>query len=136
MALPNDTVTTNIVPVQGIFKPEPTFDLITFIGPAGTPFLPPTSPFLDGVTITNSTINSSVIGGTVPAAAYFSSGQVAATPSVATDLANKGYVDSVASGLSFKQPALVATTANITLSGEQTIDGVLTVSIHRCVEHA
>ena len=68
MALPNDTVTTNIVPVQGIFKPGPTFDLITFIGPAGTPFLPPSSPFLDGVTITNSTINSTVIGGSVPAA--------------------------------------------------------------------
>jgi hypothetical protein len=122
MALPNDTVTTNIVPVQGIFKPEPTFDLITFIGPAGTPFLPPTSPFLDGVTITNSTINSTVIGGSVPAAGTFTSiattsGTISNLPVNNTDIANKQYVDSVAQGLDIKAACLYGTTANITLSG-------------------
>ena len=101
MALPNDTVTTNIVPVQGIFKPGPTFDLITFIGPAGTPFLPPSSPFLDGVTITNSTINSTVIGGTSPSTGNFTNittvtGQITTLPTNNTDIANKQYVDSVA----------------------------------------
>lgn len=116
------TSTVNIVPVQGLFKPEPTFDLITFIGPAGTPFLPPINPFLDGVTITNSTIDSSVIGGTTPAAGYFTNiyattGQIATTPSGDTDIANKAYVDSVAQGLDIKDSCVYGTTGNITLSG-------------------
>ena len=39
-------------------------------------------------------------------------------------LATRGYVDSVAAGLDPKDSCKVATTANITLSGTQTIDGV------------
>ena len=116
------TNTTNIKPVQGLFKPEPTFDLITFIGPAGTPFIPPIDPIQSGLTITGSTIDSSVIGGTAPAAGYFTSiyattGQVATTPSADTDIANKAYVDSVAQGLDVKASCVYATTNNITLSG-------------------
>ena len=116
------TSTVNIVPVQGLFKPEPSFDLITFIGPAGTPFLPPVNPLLDGVTITNSTIDSSVIGGSVPAAGYFTNiyaltGQVATSPSADTDIANKAYVDSVAQGLDVKASCVYSTKNNITLSG-------------------
>ncbi len=49
-----------------------------------------------------------------------------AAPSASSDAATKGYVDSVAEGLKPKQAVKLATTANITLSGEQTIDGVLT----------
>ena len=45
-------------------------------------------------------------------------------PVAPTDAANKAYVDSVAQGLSIKDPVRVATTAAITLSGLQTIDGV------------
>lgn len=45
---------------------------------------------------------------------------------VATQRAVKAYVDTVAQGLDPKQSVLCATTANITLSGEQTIDGVAT----------
>ena len=41
-----------------------------------------------------------------------------------SDAANKGYVDGVAQGLDIKDSVRVATTANITLSGTQTIDGV------------
>jgi hypothetical protein len=116
------TNTTNIKPVQGLFQPEPTFDLITFIGPAGTPFIPPIDPIQSGLTITGSTIDSSVIGGTAPAAGYFTSiyattGQVATTPSADTDIANKAYVDSVAQGLDVKASCVYATTNNITLSG-------------------
>lgn len=48
------------------------------------------------------------------------------TPTTSSQLATKGYVDSVAQGLDPKPSVLVATTTNITLSGEQTIDGVLT----------
>jgi hypothetical protein len=116
------TNTTNIKPVQGLFQPEPTFDLITFIGPAGTPFLPPIDPIQSGLTITGSTIDSSVIGGTAPAAGYFTNiyavtGQVATAPSSDTDIANKAYVDSVAQGLDVKASCVYATTNNITLSG-------------------
>lgn len=47
-----------------------------------------------------------------------------ATPTADTDAANKGYVDSVAQGLDVKLSVKVATTANITLSGLQTVDGI------------
>jgi|GEM_PF-1371981 len=46
------------------------------------------------------------------------------TPTTNTDAATKAYVDSVAQGIDAKASCLVATTANITLSGTQTIDGV------------
>lgn len=45
-------------------------------------------------------------------------------PTSAQDAATKNYVDSVAQGLDVKASVRVATTANITLSGTQTIDGV------------
>jgi hypothetical protein len=109
--------TTNIVPVQGVFDPEPTFAIQYFVGPAGTPFFAPINPVQSGLTITNSTIDSSVIGGNVPAAAYFSTAQVAATPTADADVANKAYVDSVAQGLDIKASCLYTTTGNITLSG-------------------
>ena len=50
------------------------------------------------------------------------------TPTSNTDAATKAYVDSVAQGLSVKTAVRVATTANITLSGTQTIDGVALVA--------
>lgn len=51
-----------------------------------------------------------------------------ADPLNAQDAASKAYVDSVAQGLDVKASCLVATTANITLSGTQTIDGVAVVA--------
>lgn len=115
--------TTNIVPVQGVFGPEPTFTLQYFVGPAGTPFFPPIDPVQSGLTITNSTIDSSVIGGSAPAAAYFTTAQVAAAPTADADVANKAYVDSVAQGLDIKASCLYTTTNNITLSGLSTQAG-------------
>lgn len=47
-----------------------------------------------------------------------------AEPVSASDAATKGYVDAARSGLDVKASVRVATTANITLSGTQTIDGV------------
>jgi hypothetical protein len=47
-----------------------------------------------------------------------------ATPTSENDAANKAYVDGARAGLDVKGSVRVATTANITLSGEQTIDGV------------
>jgi len=49
-----------------------------------------------------------------------------AAPISGTDAANKTYVDDALDGRKWKQSVLNATTADITLSGEQTIDGVLT----------
>jgi hypothetical protein len=109
--------TTNIVPVQGIFGPEPLFTPITLVGPAGSFFYAPINPVQSGLTITNSTIDSSVIGGAIPAAGFFSTGQVAASPVADADIANKAYVDSVAQGLDIKASCLYTTTNNVTLSG-------------------
>lgn len=46
-------------------------------------------------------------------------------PTSAQDAATKAYVDAARSGLDVKASVRVATTANITLSGAQTIDGVV-----------
>ena len=54
-----------------------------------------------------------------------------ATPTADGDAASKSYVDGVAQGLDIKEAARVATTANITLSGTQTIDGVSVVADDR-----
>ncbi len=54
-----------------------------------------------------------------------------ATPTADGDAASKSYVDGVAQGLDVKEAARVATTANITLSGTQTIDGVSVVADDR-----
>jgi len=68
------------------------------------------------------------LGSTSLTLAGLTSVTVTQDPVSALQLATKQYVDSVATGLSPKAPVLVATTANITLSGEQTIDGVTTSS--------
>lgn len=49
-------------------------------------------------------------------------------PTNAQDAATKAYVDAVAQSLDVKGSVVVATTANITLSGAQTIDGVAVVA--------
>jgi len=48
-------------------------------------------------------------------------------------LATKQYVDTVAQGLDPKASCVAATTANITLSGTQTIDGVALIAGDRCL---
>lgn len=122
------TITTNIVPVQGTFEPLPPYECINLIGPAGTPFYAPTNPNLDGVSITNSTINSTTIGATTPSTAAFTTATMVNQPIGNLDLCNKTYVDAAIVGISWKQPVRAATLTNITLSGAQTIDTVSVVA--------
>jgi hypothetical protein len=106
----------------------PPYDCINLIGPAGTPFFAPTNPDLDGVNITNSTINSTTIGATTPSTAAFTTATMVNQPIGNLDLCNKTYVDAAIVGISWKQPVRAATLLNITLSGAQTIDTVPVVA--------
>ncbi len=54
-----------------------------------------------------------------------------ADPTGAQDAATKGYVDAAVNGTDWKQSVRAATTANITLSGIQTIDGISLVAAER-----
>jgi hypothetical protein len=124
--------TTNIVPVQGIFNPAPTYSLVTLVGPAGSFFYPNINPSQSGLAITNSTIDSSPIGLYSPSTAAFTSGTVSATPTGSNDIVNKAYVDFIAAGLTWKQAVRVATTVNLaSLSGLLTIDTITVTSGER-----
>jgi hypothetical protein len=130
MTSPSNSDVQNLLPVQAYFNLDGSFN--TFIG-QGVPFYATANPVQSGLTITNSTINSSVIGGSVPAAGTFTNiatttGTITTAASGPTDIVNKQYVDYFAAGLSWKAPALTATSANITLSGLQTINGVTLVA--------
>jgi hypothetical protein len=122
MANPSDSTVQNLLPVQAYFDVQGNFQ--TFIG-QNKPFYAIPDPNQSGLNITNSTINSTTIGVTSPAVAYFTSGYVSVAPTTATGIANKQYVDYYAAGLSWKQPVKAASLANIaSLSGFQTIDAV------------
>lgn len=51
-----------------------------------------------------------------------------ALPTTGDQAANKNYVDNAINGTSWRSPVRVATTANITLTGTQTIDGIAVVA--------
>ena len=59
-----------------------------------------------------------------------------AAPTADQDAANKGYVDAVVAGLTWKNSVKAATVANVTLSGAQTIDGVSLVAGDRVLVRA
>ena len=128
MTSPAQSSVQNLLPVQAYFDAQDNF--VTFIG-QNKPFYATPDPNQSGLNITNSTINSTTIGATTPSTGHFTSGQVDATPTGATDIANKQYVDYLAAGLSWKAPVTAATTVaggNITLSGAQTIDTISVVA--------
>ena len=125
MANPANSVLQNLLPVQAYFAVDGTFQ--TFIG-QGVPFYATFNPVQSGLTITSSTIDSTTIGATTPSTGVFTNistttGTISTTPSANQDIANKFYVDTVAQGLGPKAACSAGTTANITLSGLQTIDG-------------
>jgi hypothetical protein len=125
MTSPAQSAVQNLLPVQAYFDAQDNF--VTFIG-QNKPFSATIDPDQSGLNITNSTINSTTIGAITPSTAHFLSGQVDATPTASTDIANKQYVDYAIGGASWKPPANAATTTNITLSGLQTIDTVSLVA--------
>ena len=70
------------------------------------------------VTITGGTINGSTVGATTPAAGTFTSvamttGTITTLPSSNTDIVNKEYADSIASGINFHASCNYATTADL-----------------------
>jgi mucin-19 len=130
MTSPSNSAVQNLLPVQAYFDLDNNF--VTFIG-QGLPFYATIDPSQSGLNITNSVINSTTIGLTVPAAGAFTSfstntGTIATQPVGATDIVNLLALQSYAAGISWKQPCAVATLTNITLSGLQTIDTYTTLA--------
>ena len=85
---------------------------------------------IPNVSLTNSSLTigttNIALGGTSLTLGGLTSVTVTQDPTTGLQLATKQYVDAIAQGLNTKAAVLVATTVNITLSGEQTIDGVTT----------
>ena len=92
------------------------------IAPAGT---------LTGATLASNVLASSLTSLGTIATLTATAGTIATTPSGSTDIANKLYVDTVAQGLDAKASCIAATTADITLSGTQTVDGVVLIATDR-----
>ena len=125
MTSPSNSDVQNLLPVQAYFSVDGTFQ--TFIG-QGQPFYATPNPDQSGLNITNSTINSTTIGAISPSSAAFTTATVSTAPVSGTDVVNKNYLEFFAAGISWKQPVVCGTTANITLSGLQTLDGVTVVA--------
>jgi len=130
MTSPSNSAVQNLLPVQAYFNLDGSFN--TFVG-QGVAFYATANPSQSGLNITNSTINSTTIGAVTPSTGVFTNiatttGTITTAASGPTDIVNKQYVDYYAAGLSWKAPALTATSANITLSGLQTINGVTVIA--------
>ena len=130
MANPANSLIQNLLPVQAYFSVDGVFQ--TFIG-QGQPFTATINPVQSGLTITSSTIDSTTIGATTPSTGVFTNiatttGTITTQPSGANDIVNYLALQSYAVGISWKAPVTAATTANITLSGPQTIDTVAVVA--------
>lgn len=89
-------------------------------------------------TLSGSTLAAGVTGSSLTSLGTIANlsvtaGTISTIPSSSTDIANKDYVDTVAQGLDPKASCVAATTANITLSGTQTIDGIALIAADRCL---
>jgi hypothetical protein len=76
------------------------------------------TPTIATPTLTGGTINNTVIGGSTPAAGTFTSvamttGTITTSPTNGTDIVNKDYADSIASGLNYHQPVNYASTTTL-----------------------
>jgi hypothetical protein len=124
VATPGSTGSSTSIPIITINAKGLTTSVSSaaVVAPAGT---------LSGSTLASGVTASSLTSLGTIANLTATAGTIATTPSAATDIANKIYVDTVAQGLDAKASCLAATTANITLSGAQTIDGVSVVAGNR-----
>lgn len=101
--------------VTGVTKAHVGLGNVDNTSDANKPISTATQSALDG--------KLSLSGGTMTGALTLSG-----APSADLHAATKAYVDNVVSGLNFHNPVKAATTANITLSGPQTVDGVSLVA--------
>jgi hypothetical protein len=124
VATPGSTGSSTAIPIVTINAKGLTTSITTaaVIAPAGT---------LSGTTLAAGVTASSLTSLGTIASLTATAGTVANAPSGSTDIANKLYVDTVAQGLDAKASCVAATTADITLSGAQTIDGVSIVAGNR-----
>jgi hypothetical protein len=83
-----------------------------------------------GYVDTQDALRLALLGGTMSGAIAMGSNKITGlgTPTADQDAATKAYVDGVAQGLDIKASCRAATTANVTLSGTQTIDGVVLIA--------
>ena len=134
-----DTSPVLVTPNIGIATGT-SFNSITGLS-ATSPAMDGTATVGTGVTVARAdhihpsdTSKLSLSGGTMTGSIIVPTGQditLTDQPVVGTDAANKNYVDAVAAGLTWKNSVNAATTANITLSGLQTVDGVSLVAGNR-----
>ena len=83
-----------------------------------------------GYVDTQDALRLALTGGTMSGAIAMSNTKITglATPTADQDASTKAYVDSVAQGLDVKGSCRASTVSNITLSGAQTIDGVVIIA--------
>ena len=86
---------------------------------------------LSGNTLASGVTASSLTSLGTIANLVITAGTISTTPTASTDISNKLYVDTVAQGLDAKASCIAATTDNITLSGTQTVDGIVLVATDR-----
>ena len=124
VATPGSTGSSTAIPIITINEKGLTTSISTaaVVAPAGT---------LSGNTLASGVTASSLTSLGTIANLTATAGTIATTPTASTDIANKLYVDTVAQGLDAKASCLAATTANITLSGTQTIDDVSVIAGNR-----
>ena len=124
VATAGSTGSSTAIPVVTINAKGLTTSITTavVVAPAGT---------LSGGTLASGVTASSLTSLGTIASLVVTEGTISTTPSASTDIANKAYVDTVAQGLDTKASVVAGTTANITLSGAQTIDGISIVAADR-----
>ena len=126
VASAGSTGSSTAIPVVTINAKGLTTSITTaaVVAPAGT---------LSGSTLASGVTASSLTSLGTIASLSVTAGTISTTPSAPTDIANKSYVDTVAQGLDPKASCVAATTANITLSAAQTIDGISLIAGDRCL---
>ncbi len=124
---------------------NPTIDLVTLGTPVTASFVKITTDTFGRVSATTPVVTAditalvdgtyvNVAGDTMTGNLTFTGGATVTglpSPSAGSDAVNKDYADAIANGLSWKTSVIAGTTADITLSGAQTIDGVAVVAGQR-----